>query len=125
MTARGARGGKSGIGFSVDRGPPAGGAGAGARGAGRAGAHRAGPGQGGYTPLHAATNNGRLEVAAKLLAAGAVVGAADKVRGPWRGRGSQGGGCQQRYRADSVLVSPFPFGGRARIGGHVRGPGAH
>ena len=43
MTARGARGGKSGIGFSVDRGPPAGGAGAGARGAGRGGRSPRGP----------------------------------------------------------------------------------
>ena len=90
MTARGARGGKSGIGFSVDRCPPAGGAGAGARGAGRAGAHRAGPGQDGWTPLHLAAGNGRVEVAEKLLAAGAAVGATSNVRAPWRGKGSQG-----------------------------------
>ena len=90
MTARGARGGKSGIGFSVDRGPPAGGAGAGARGAGRAGAHRAGPGQNGRTPLHWAAIRGRVEVAEKLLAAGAAVGATNNVRAPRAGEGVAG-----------------------------------
>jgi len=86
MTARGARGGKSGIGLSVDRGPPAGGAGAGARG--RAGAHRAGPGQLlGGTPLHLAAREGHPEVAEKLLAAGAAVGATDEVRAPRAGEG--------------------------------------
>ena len=85
MTARGARGGKSGIGLSVDRGPPAGGAGAGARG--RAGAHRAGPGQFGYTPLHRAAWEGHWEVAEKLLAAGAAVGATNNVRAPRAGEG--------------------------------------
>jgi len=125
MTARGARGGKSGIGFSVDRGPPAGGAGAGARGAGRAGAHRAGSGQYGNTPLHYAAIWGHVEVAEKLLAAGAAVGATDDVRAPRAGEGVAGGGCRQRFRAGCVLVSPFSLGGRRRIRGRERGPGAH
>ena len=61
-----------------------------AGGAARAGAHRAGPGQAGYTPLHFAARDGRLEVAEKLLAAGADVGATDDVRAPRAGEGVAG-----------------------------------
>jgi len=61
-----------------------------AGGAARAGAHRAGPGQEEWTPLHFAARHGRLEVAEKLLTAGADVGATDKVRGPLAGEGVAG-----------------------------------
>ena len=46
------------------------------------GAHRAGAGQDGHTPLHLAALRGHLEVAEKLLAADAAVGATAKVRDP-------------------------------------------
>ena len=63
----------------------------GVRGAARTSAHRAGPGQLGATPLHYAAHDGHLEVAEKLLAAGAAVGATDYfVRGPLAGEGVAG-----------------------------------
>ena len=63
-------------------------------------------------------------MAEKLLAAGAAVGATDGVRGPRAGEGVAGGVCQHRFRAGSVLVSPFfPGGGRARVDGSSRGAG--
>ena len=55
----------------------------------RSGAHRAGLGQRGSTPLHYAAENGHLEVAEKLLAAGADVSATDDVRGPLAGEGGR------------------------------------
>ena len=66
----------------------------GARRAGGAGggADRAGPGQYGNMPLHKATSNGHLEVAEKLLAAGADMGAKSIVRDPGGAvRGRTGG----------------------------------
>ena len=98
------------------------------RGAGRAGGRALtarGPRAGGATPLHWAARNGRVEVAEKLLAAGAAVGAKDGVRGPRAGEGVAGGGCQHRFRAGSVLVSPFSLGGgrRTRAGAGARGAG--
>ena len=72
-----------------------------------------------------AAGNGRVEVAEKLLAAGAAVGATSNVRAPRAGEGVAGGVCQHRFRAGSVLVSPFSLGGGRRIGGRERGPGAH
>ena len=99
-----------------------------------AGAHRAGPGQGGSTPLHLAARDGYVEVAEKLLAAGAAVDvAAGIVRAPLAGEGGAGVFRQQRCRAGSLLVSPFSSGGgggsaeasggRARIDGSSRGTG--
>ena len=66
----------------------------GARRAGGAGggADRAGTGQIGSTPLHLAAWNGHLEVAEKLLAAGADIDATDNVRDPG------GGALQERCR---------------------------
>ena len=56
----------------------------GAGGAG-GGADRAGPGQNGLKPLHLAAMNGHWEVAEKLLAAGADIGATNNVRDPGGG----------------------------------------
>jgi hypothetical protein len=76
--------------FSIDRAPPAG-VWRWAGGAARAGDHRAAPGQGGYTPLHKAAIKGHVEVAEKLLAAGAAVGATANVCAPLAGEGVAGG----------------------------------
>ena len=68
----------------------------------QAGAHRAAPGQDDWTPLHWAAVGGRVEVAEKLLAAGAAVGATDDVRGPRAGEGVAGGFV-------SIVLGPAPF----------------
>ena len=62
--------------------------GRGARGAG--GRSPRGPRAGRSTPLHEAASNGHVEVAEKLLAAGAAVGATDDVRAPRAGEGVAG-----------------------------------
>ena len=75
----------------------------GARGAGGAGGRspRAAPGQVGDTPLHLAAIYGHVEVAEKLLAAGAAVGATDERARPSRG----GGGCRGFYNSDLLSAS--------------------
>ena len=93
----------------------------GARGAGRAGAHRAGPGQNGWTQLHYAARNGRVEVAEKLLAAGAAVGATNNVRAPRAGEGVAGVFtivicCQPLFRFLFSFCSCFSGG---REGGRI------
>ena len=123
VTARGAAREKRNRLFSRPR-PARGGAARRGRREAQAGAHRARPpGRTDRTPLHWAAVSGRVEVAEKLLAAGAAVGATDDVRAPRAGEGVAGGVCQHRFRAGSVLVSPFSLGGGRRIGGRERGPG--
>ena len=69
-----------------------GGGAAGGRGApGAGGRSPRGPRQAGNTPLHEAAREGHVEVAEKLLAAGAAVGVtAGEVRGPLAGEGVTG-----------------------------------
>ena len=94
--------------------------GARARAGGRALTARA-PGQYGYTPLHKAAEKGHVEVAEKLLAAGAAVGATNIVRAPRAGEGVAGVFtivicCQPLFRFLFSFCSCFSGG---REGGRI------